>query len=76
MPVQGFDGDLVRYDMWRGLWYLMWRGLGYLVWRGLYYKHMMIVNDASGVISEWGQNLEHHPRVGDYDPRGIIFTHL
>ncbi len=29
---------------------------------GLYYKNIMIVNDASRVISEWCHNLKHHLR--------------
>jgi len=39
---------------------------------GLYYKIIMMVNDASSVISEWRHNLEHHSEVINYDPRGII----
>ncbi len=30
---------------------------------GLYYKNIMIVNDASTVVSDWCHNLEHHLRL-------------
>jgi hypothetical protein len=43
---------------------------------GLYYNHITIVNDTSRVTSELCHNLECHSRVVNYDPRGIIFTHL
>ncbi len=43
---------------------------------GLYYKNIMIVNDASRIISEWCHNMEHllqssimHPCVVIYAPR-------
>ncbi len=36
----------------------------------------MIVNDACTVISERCHNLEHHTRVFNHDPRGVVYTHL
>ncbi len=43
---------------------------------GLCYKHITIVNDASRVVREWRHNLERHSRVVNYNPRGLICTHL
>ncbi len=40
------------------------------------YRHKMIVNDTSRITSEWRHNLRHHSIVVNYDPRGIIYTHL
>ncbi len=43
---------------------------------GLYYKNVMVVTDASRVVSEWHHNLEQGSRVVNNDPWGIIYTHL
>jgi hypothetical protein len=42
--------------------------MGYLLSNGLCYKHFMIVNNASRVVSEWSHNLECHSRVINHDP--------
>ncbi len=38
----------------------------------LHYKHIMINNDVSGIISEWHYNLEHHSSSIIYDSRSVI----
>ncbi len=43
---------------------------------GLDYKQITTLNDASRVISEWHDNLEHHSRVVNWSLRSVIYTHL
>jgi len=43
---------------------------------GLYYKNIIIINDASRVVSERCHNLEHHSRVVNINPRDIIYAQL
>ncbi len=39
---------------------------------GLYYKHVMIVNDDSSIVSKWGFKLIDDPRVIIYDRHRFI----
>jgi len=55
-------------------WFICPRSQGRFI--GLYSEHVTIVNDASRVVSEWINNLENHSSVINYDPRGVIYTHL